>query len=534
MLFTIRKLLLVSLIIMMMAGSTGTGAMTSVHKNNVKTDAIKLSISTRHDAILYDKVAAAFVKTSLAASVGITSTSEIQFTAPSTYEGFYKEMTDPFFKKDLGWGGGPTLFTALANQGAVKPMTDPDVLAVANQIENVTAGAAMKHYINDSLVWVGSAISSFGFTVNNKVLQDRGLAKPTTWDDLGKPDYYTYGSEYNIGMGNAPDTTSNTRIYQIILQKYGWEKGWELLTRMAGNSKIYGGSVETLNSVIAGETAIAMTIDFYGLNAMASNPNCEYIVPTNGSIVNADPIAYAQNPAHPAAAKAFIQYVLSPEGQAVLFDPQINRLPVRADAFDVVDSGSGQTMKQIYPDLYDLYQRTISNKGIDFDEDLATAQYSTMRWYFEYSITDVHTKLRNTWSQMVSAYKNGGFPTSPEQRFEQLAEAFGVTAISSQDAINLEPQINDAAFKLQKQGEWNDFASKKFDNVAGMIDDPYTITSVVTSGNTTLTSVLSTQGSGGGDTTKNVPLPTFWLMIGIFTPVLILRLKTNRRKKQLS
>ncbi|MFV2015203.1 MAG: ABC transporter substrate-binding protein, partial [Candidatus Heimdallarchaeota archaeon] len=349
--------------------------------DEVSPDAIKLSVSTRHDAILYNKIAAAFAASPLGASVGITSPSQIKFTAPSTYTGFFREQTDPFFGKSVAWGGGPTLFNNLAADGALSVITDPDVLnLINNEIPDTLAGAEMKKY-NDAneLVWSGSAISSFGFTVNNKELQDRGLPKPKTWEDLASPEFYTFGSEFNIGLGNAPDTTSNTRIYQIILQKFGWEKGWEIIYRMAGNGKIYGGSVETRSSVITGETAVAMTIDFYGVIAMTENPNTEYIVPANASIVNADPIALSKNPVHPEAANAFIKYVLSPEGQAVLFDAEINRLPIRVDAF-LEPAGIAR------PDLKSLYDQTINNQGIEFDEDLAASQYSTMRWLFEFSI----------------------------------------------------------------------------------------------------------------------------------------------------
>ena len=72
---------------------------------------------------------------------------------------------------------------------------------------------------SNNLKWVAAAISSFGFTVNNKTLDQRNLPFPTTWEDLASPEFFTSIAQNNIAMGNAPDTTSNTRIYQIILQK---------------------------------------------------------------------------------------------------------------------------------------------------------------------------------------------------------------------------------------------------------------------------------------------------------------------------
>ncbi|MCH8906693.1 MAG: ABC transporter substrate-binding protein [Candidatus Heimdallarchaeota archaeon] len=538
--------LFIFLLIIPLAGSHVV-AFTNPEVNNVTPTAIKLSVSTRHDAILYNKMGAAFAASPLAAAVGITSASEISFSGPSTFDGWFKEMTNPFFEKSVGWGGGPTLFNNLADKGALSPITDPDLVAlIAANISDTIAGADMKQYdANGDLIWVGSAISSFGFTVNNAELEARGLPKPLTWEDLAAPEFFTFDSQFNIGLGNAPDTTSNTRIYQILLQKFGWEKGWELIYRMAGNGKIYGGSVETRQSVISGETAVAMTIDFYGVIAMNENPNTEYIVPQNASIVNADPIALAQNPKHPAAANAFIQYVLSPEGQAVLFDPRINRLPIRADAF-LEPEGIAR------PDLKNLYDLTLSNQAINFDEDLAASQYSTMRFHFEYTIQDVHTKLRDTWSNLVSALKGGSFLTAPRERFEQLAAEFGQPAINQSDAIAFEADISDAGFKLAKQTEWNQFSNNKFDSVIDHLDDPYTIavtevttseivitttditggTSLVTTETviTTTSEVVQTTIISVSETTTNIPVITMWLFIGLYTPILIIK-QFNKRKK---
>ncbi len=469
---------------------------------------IKLVIATRHDSIIYNKFIDEFVKSSYGAAAGITSASQVKIQAPTTYDGFYKVMTNPFFEADIGWGGGPTLFNTLQKDGALGKINDTATLAAINEAVNDTiAGAAMKSYGDDGeLYWAANAISSFGFTVNHKELEKRGLPVPRTWEDLASEDFFTSTSEANIGLGNAPDTTSNTRVYQIIFQKYGWERGWQIINGMAGNGQIYRGSVETRQSVISGETAVAMTIDFYGLIAQSENPDTEYIVPENASIVNGDPMALAANPAHPVAANEFMKFAFSKEGQALWLDTKINRLPVRPDAFD---TPLGQTR----PDIKSLYDKTLSNQGIQFNETLSSSIEEAMRYLWEASITDVHESLRATWGRIMNSWKKDAFTVN---RYNELIEAMGKPPISMEDIAKINDQIiSDPEFRTQKIAEWSAFALEKFDGVDELRTQPEVI------GNTTI-SVSSVE-----NTVQNVPFLTSVSFMAIAT-IGIIRRKRNK------
>ena len=213
---------------------------------------------------------------------------------------------------------------------------------------------------------------------------------PATWTDLAGP---IYASELptipTISMGNAPDTTSNTRIYEIIVQALGWQDGWTTMARMAGSSKIMGGSVETQNEVEEGNVGVAMSIDFYGYLSQARNPDCEYVVPEGQSIVNGDPIAIAKDTAHQAAAEAFVDYILSPEGQSLWLNSDLRRMPVMRSAFD------GVTGVQ---DLYSAFNRTVSTSGIDFNDTMSLSMNRAFIKYWESVFTDAHTELVDCWT----------------------------------------------------------------------------------------------------------------------------------------
>jgi ABC-type Fe3+ transport system substrate-binding protein len=126
---------------------------------------------------------------------------------------------------DVAWGGGPTLFDQLVDLDYLSPLS-PDAISALDSIPTTLGGAPMKRYSDEyeDPLWVAAAISSFGFTVNHDVLDAYGLDMPNKWDDLANPEFLF--DPPVVGIGNAPDTTSNTRIYEIILQNYGWEEGW--------------------------------------------------------------------------------------------------------------------------------------------------------------------------------------------------------------------------------------------------------------------------------------------------------------------
>ncbi|MFQ6089227.1 MAG: ABC transporter substrate-binding protein, partial [Candidatus Methanofastidiosia archaeon] len=317
---------------------------------------ITLTVLTRHDTALQEVYEKAFLESELARNAGITN---IQFMQPAS--GLWPTAIERG-GIDVAWGGGPTLFDQLIELDLLYDIKDAGVMEEVNAIPDDIGGAPMKRYKDGKLMWVAAAISSFGFTVNHKVLQEYNLRMPVVWDDLASPEFYREPSV--TAIGNAPDTTSNTRIYEIIIQKYGWEEGWVMLTQIAANSAIYYSSVDVLSAVERGDVAVAITIDFYGYSAMLDYPDTEYVIPQGQSIINADPIAIVTNTEKLEAANAFVKFVLSSEGQSFWLDKKINRMPVREDAFKTEFGKTRQDLKK-------LYEITVSNQGIEFSDELA-------------------------------------------------------------------------------------------------------------------------------------------------------------------
>ncbi|MHA2294464.1 MAG: ABC transporter substrate-binding protein [Candidatus Hodarchaeales archaeon] len=424
-------------------------------------NAITLNIITRHSSTIYKAYKNAFLATPEAQALGVEKVIFWDYDSPlwPTYA-----RTGTY---DLVWGGGPTSFDVLMREELLPALNDPDILAEVDDIPNTIAGAPLKRYNNtNDLVWVGAAISSFGFTINRDVLSNYGYSEadyPNDWLDLASPDFWKADTPL-ISIGNAPDTTSNTRIYEIILQKFGWEEGWSIITAIGANSKIKFGSTDVLSAVINAEVGIAITIDFYGYDAQLQNDKCEYIIPENQSIINADPIALLPgDPANREAANAFVEYVLSVEGQKIWMEEAISRVPCRPDVFDTTEG-------QARPDLKLAYENAQDNQGIDFNDTLSVLESTTLIYYFEATITDAISELKGAWNRLNTAYKNGNIT---ETEFLDYRSQIGAPLITEQQAIEWNVNMyDDTTFQSTKQSEWKDGAADKYNNIKNELPEP--------------------------------------------------------------
>ncbi|MFX0095880.1 MAG: ABC transporter substrate-binding protein, partial [Candidatus Hodarchaeota archaeon] len=410
--------------------TTFTVMLTNASPEATKTSrSIVLQGITRHDGVIYNLYETEFKKL-------YPEVSDIQWLEISDPLQWPSAILSPSYSIDILWGGGPTVFNLVADQGLVLPIQNA---TLENYLKtNVPAtfggGAMMRKDSSDDILWVAAAISSFGYTINTANLATRGLPTPETWEDLASPEFFLGTTQHAVGMGEAPGTTSNTRVYQIILQAYGWEAGWDIITRMAGNSKIFPESGDTRDSVVVGEQSAAMTIDFYGYQAQAQNPDCNYIIPKGESIINGDPICVASSSSGDDRdyAEKFIQFVMSPEGQGLWLHPDINRLPMLEEGFDYPYGGTPR------PDLEAGWNDAKEGGGIDFNETLAGEIYDSVIWYFHGTLTEVTEQLYTAWQTIVNAYEHQEIS---EEEYRSLSREMSDPSITLADAKRIEQEI---------------------------------------------------------------------------------------------
>jgi len=356
---------------------------------------ITLTVLTRHPTEILEKTRQLFLQSDIAKKYCVKDLNFIQLP-PGWWTGYIRNHT-----VDVAWGGGPTLFDSLLKAGVLRPLEGKLVIDAIKQIPDEIAGAPTKRIVDGKVYWVAAALASFGFTVNKDVAKRLGYDwhKLETWKDLASDDLGLLMLKTGVpvlGIADPTMSTSNTRMYEIILQAYGWEEGWRTLILMGANAKVYSGSSDVRDAVINGEIMVGITIDFYGYTAEKLNPACVYILPKGETIVNGDPIAVTISTKHPQAAEAFVAWVLT-EGQKVWLDPDINRLPVNPKVFETPEGKKR-------PDLHEAYLRTIKAKAMKFNDTLALMYEDVMRLYFKATIVDINDVLKNAWIALLKAY----------------------------------------------------------------------------------------------------------------------------------
>jgi len=188
-----------------------------------KPPEVELRIISRHPTDILMKARELFKKSELAKKYNIVEIKTIVIPP-----GLWRKYIEGG-KADVAWGGGPTLFDYLYQEGLLAPLDSKEVLEAVAQIPDEIAGTPMKRIGRDGKIyWVAAAIASFGFTVNHDRLKDYGLPVPSSWKELASPTIGKPLVEYGepaLGIADPTMSTSNTRMYEIILQRYGWKEG---------------------------------------------------------------------------------------------------------------------------------------------------------------------------------------------------------------------------------------------------------------------------------------------------------------------
>jgi len=237
---------------------------------------------------------------------------------------------------DILWGGGDILYVDLAAEGLLEQLQ-----LVDDVMENVPPTLGGMALIDPGRLWVATALSGFGFIYNRQRLTQLGIDEPTTWEDLGSAEMFG-----QVCLADPTQSGSALAAYEMIVQSApDWPGGWSRLMAVLSNaSRIVESASKAADAPIEGTAAVATAIEFYGVNRVAEAPDVlAFALPAGEAIFTPDAIAILKNPLHPQLAQRFVDFVMSPRGQAMLALPpgsedgpirkMIQRLPVRRDVY---------------------------------------------------------------------------------------------------------------------------------------------------------------------------------------------------------
>jgi len=259
-----------------------------------------------HDPAL--KAFAAFVKKKYNVDL---KTSAMPQGTPVAYGQIVEWKGKP--QADVFWGGEGTLFDLLADQGLLDKVTIPK--AMWDEIP-ATIGKPVGLPLKDPKgFWVGTTLEPYGLIYQPTLIKRLGV-EIKDWDDLLNPKLKGHIAQC------TPDRSSSSHAsYEVILAMYGWEKGWDWLTKLAANTGIFTARSRDVPSVVAkGEFAVGVAVPSYmafaevlgGYDVMFVYPKNAYVTP--------EPMAVLKGAPHPKAAHAFIEFLLTEEGQRIFME----------------------------------------------------------------------------------------------------------------------------------------------------------------------------------------------------------------------
>ena len=344
---------------------------------------------------------------------------------------------------DLFFGGGIDPFVELTRLGLTYPYRLPD-----EQLEQIGKTIGGIPIYDPDCHWYGAALSGFGIIYNRVVLDLIGLPEPKTWEDLGDSRLLTW-----VGSGDPRGSGAVHMTYEIILQAYGWEKGWEIITGLGANVRNFvAGSSQTPKDVAVGEVAYGMSIDFYAWAQAneAGSDKIGYVMPEDLTVVNPDAIAILRGAPNLKVAEAFVDFVMSEEGQKLwllrIGNPegpkkfQLDRFSVMPNLYDKV---LGNTNISVNPFRW--------RSSFRYDSEKGSRRWSVINDLIGVMIIDSHAQLVEAWKKVIE----GGMR-------EEAMKGISQAPVSEEEALSLVPGWRNPEIRNRKISAWAQFAREKY------------------------------------------------------------------------
>ncbi|MCP3751903.1 ABC transporter substrate-binding protein [Pseudomonas sp. SBB6] len=221
---------------------------------------------------------------------------------------------------DVYWAPSPGNFSQLAKDAGWQPL-GVDLQGLPPRL----GGIALR---DRDARYQATELAGYGFAINPGELAKLNMPAPRDWPDL--LDARLRG---RIALPDPARVGFAPVLLDIVLQAYGWDKGWALWSELAGQSRLVSrGGTLVSDEVASGRSAVGVSIDFFVASAISNGQPVEFVYPAHGGL-NPAHIAITRTAKQVEGARAFVHFVLSPEGQTLLADPDIRKLPVRPGVY---------------------------------------------------------------------------------------------------------------------------------------------------------------------------------------------------------
>ena len=321
---------------------------------------------------------------------------------------------------DILFGGGMDILPPMAESNYFEPYTlTPEQI---NDLPETLNGQILR---DKKSRYFSACLSTFGFVRNKLVLEKAALPAPQAWEDLGAPAFQGW-----VSCADPASSGSLHMAFELVLQAKGWEKGYVALARMIANTNAFNdGGSSIPRDVSLGQEAAGPCIDFYASAPVRRQgaTHLEFVLPQGTTVATPDCLAMLRSPPNRRAASAFMNFVLSEQGQRLWYQARgTEGGPVEYDLERL------PTMPRIYEMGLKTY--TVVNpfkSSIDFlyDGKKGSDRFGILNDLWHAALIDVHDSLLEAHKAVLAANRDSDLgmalcrPPFSEKALMALAKA---------------------------------------------------------------------------------------------------------------
>lgn len=264
-------------------------------------------------------------------------------------------------KGDVWWAGAADAYLQAAEEGLLDEYRSANVAQLYDWAQRIT------ELSKGRVSGVYGGIIALGY--NTEVMARKRLPVPKCWKDLTNPAY-----KNEIMLGNPNSSGTAYLMLATLVQVFGEDEAFRYLHAVHQNVNQYARSgIGPMTAVTRGETAIGSTVLHGVINEIVRGFPVEPVLPCEGVGYEVGSVAIIKGSRNVEAARKFVDWVLSPQGQQVGLDvkeyaiptnrnvtlpPQVPPLTsIKVIAYDFAKYGSSAERKR----LLDRWEKEINS-----------------------------------------------------------------------------------------------------------------------------------------------------------------------------
>ncbi len=206
---------------------------------------------------------------------------------------------------DIWWGGTGDPHLQAAEEGLTDEYQSPTLPQLRDWAQRQAERAKFRT--------VGIYMGALGFGYNKEELARRKLAAPACWADLIRPEY-----KGEVQMADPNSSGTAYTALATLIQLKGEEEGFAFLKRLHGNINEYTKSgAAPAQSAGKGETLIGIAFQHDVIDVAKRNFPVQVVSPCEGTGYEIGSMSLVKGARHPAEARRFYEWALTPEAQKI-------------------------------------------------------------------------------------------------------------------------------------------------------------------------------------------------------------------------